>query len=195
MADYVELALVKDALKITDSDRDDLLNGAIAAASQSIDRLTGRRFDLDESASARRFAPSRTTVLSREGERLLVPDIGSDDGLVVEVGRDPDWTDITDDVEFEPLNALDESEPYTSVLHEDSRFSRWRRVRVTARWGWPVVPDVVEQAALIQAQRLFKRKDSPEGVLGSAEWGTVRVSRIDPDVAALIQDLMLPGIA
>jgi hypothetical protein len=69
------------------------------------------------------------------------------------------------------------------------------RVRVTAKWGWPAVPDTVVQATLIQASRLYRRKDSPEGVLGSAEWGTVRLGRVDPDVYALIQQLILPGMA
>jgi hypothetical protein len=50
------------------------------------------------------------------------------------------------------------------------------------------------QATLIQAARLYRRKDSPEGVTGSAEWGVVRLPRIDPDVSALIKDLTLPGI-
>jgi hypothetical protein len=52
---------------------------------------------------------------------------------------------------------------------------------------------VIREATLIQALRLYKRKDSPEGVLGSAEWGTVRVSRLDPDVAKLVESLVLPG--
>ncbi|MDX2921298.1 hypothetical protein PV370_25695, partial [Streptomyces sp. NE06-03C] len=66
-------------------------------------------------------------------------------------------------------------------------------VQVTARWGWPAVPDEIVQATLIQAARLYKRKDSPEGVTGSAEWGVVRLSRRDPDVWALIEHYVLPG--
>jgi hypothetical protein len=41
--------------------------------------------------------------------------------------------------------------------------------------------------------RLFRRKDSPEGVTGSAEWGVVRLSRRDPDVWVLIEPYILPG--
>jgi hypothetical protein len=44
--------------------------------------------------------------------------------------------------------------------------------------------------------RLYKRKDSPEGVLGTAEWGgPVRLSRVDPDVAALLTPFVIPGMA
>jgi hypothetical protein len=67
------------------------------------------------------------------------------------------------------------------------------RVRVTAKFGWPTVPDDIVQACLIQASRLFKRADSPEGVMGSSEWGVVRLSRRDPDVWALIEPYTLPG--
>ena len=48
------------------------------------------------------------------------------------------------------------------------------------------MPAQVAQATLIQAARLYKRRESPEGVLGNAEWGSIRLSRVDPDVAALL---------
>lgn len=68
-------------------------------------------------------------------------------------------------------------------------------MRITAQFGWPAVPDDISEAALIQAARLFKRKDSPEGVIGNAEWGVVRLSRRDPDVWNLIEQYVLPGFA
>jgi gp6-like head-tail connector protein len=194
--EYTTLALLKEALKITDTDRDNLLNQAVSAASRGIDDHCGRRFYLDDTASARTYNPRRRIVRERDGDKLLVDDIGNVDDLLVEVGRGSTWTDITADIETEPENALTKGEPVTALL----RFSgcwpifRDQRVRVTAQWGWPAVPDVVAQAALIQAQRLFKRKDSPEGILGSAEWGVVRLSRIDPDVQSLIANLVLPGV-
>ncbi|MFC8456442.1 hypothetical protein ACFUJ0_06100 [Streptomyces sp. NPDC057242] len=66
-------------------------------------------------------------------------------------------------------------------------------MRVGTRFGWPAVPDDITEAALIQAARLYRRKDSPEGVTGSAEWGVVRLSRRDPDVWNLIDPYVLPG--
>ena len=48
------------------------------------------------------------------------------------------------------------------------------------------VPDDIVQACLILSTRLFKRKDSPEGVAGFADFGAVRLSRMDPDVQALL---------
>jgi hypothetical protein len=37
------------------------------------------------------------------------------------------------------------------------------------------------------------RKDSPEGVLGSADFGLLRVTNRDPDVRALIEPYILAG--
>lgn len=190
---YASLDQVKDALKITDSERDGLIMTSLAAASRQIDRTCGRHFWLDAEPRARTINPRGRTIRDEDGEHLLVRDIGDVSGLVVEIGRPGSWTDVTASVEPEPLDALDDQEPVTSLL----RASSWplrSRVRVTARWGWPVVPAVVEQAAALQATRLFKRKDSPEGVTGSAEWGVIRLARVDPDVRALIEHLILPGV-
>ncbi|MBL7492517.1 hypothetical protein, partial [Frankia sp. AgW1.1] len=109
------------------------------------------------------------------------------------------WTDITTTVEAEPTDALDRGWPVTSLLRPGAYWLEFAtiqtRIRVTARWGWPAVPDDIVQAAQIQATRLFKRKDSPEGVAGSADWGVIRIGRTDPDVAALTGPYALAGFS
>lgn len=192
--EYATLALLKSSLKVTDTDRDDLLQQALTAGARGIDAHTGRRFWLDPAPTARVINPRGAVVCDDDGERLLVDDIGVTAGMVVEVGRGASWTDVTADVETEPTDAAAKGEPVTSLLRINGSWPRWRdRVRITVRWGWPAIPEVVEQANLIQSGRLFKRKDSPEGVIGSAEWGVVRLARIDPDVQALVAHLVLPG--
>ena len=58
--------------------------------------------------------------------------------------------------------------------------------RITAVWGWAQVPTAIKQATIIQSSRLFKRLDSPLGVLGMGDLGQIRVSRyLDPDVEQL----------
>jgi hypothetical protein len=96
-----------------------------------------------------------------------------------------------------PRNALAKREPIEGILRIGSSWPRGigQRVRVTARWGWPAIPDVVEQATLLQAGRLYKRKDSPQGVLANAEWGSIRVASIDPDVARLLRRVIKHGFA
>lgn len=194
---YVGLATMKDTFTITDTDRDSLLVSKLAAASRSIDKTCGRRFYLDAAPKARVINPSRRLMRDEDGWHLLVPDIGDTTGMTVEVGRAGTWTDITAQVEAEPTDALDQLEPVTSLLRIGGSWPAgggWR-ARVTTRWGWPAYPDNVVEATGILAMRLFKRKDSPEGVLGSSEWGVVRVSRTDPDVYGLIQSYILPGLA
>jgi hypothetical protein len=61
-------------------------------------------------------------------------------------------------------------------------------VRVTGVWGYSAVPDAISQACVIQAERIFKRLDSPLGVAGFGDMGVVRVtSRLDSDVAQLVE--------
>ena len=54
----------------------------------------------------------------------------------------------------------------------------------------PWVPDPwpanVEQAVVLGAARLYKRRNSPEGVSGFGDLGVVRVTSWDPDIEALL---------
>lgn len=193
--EYTDLATLKLALGITDSARDSLLNKAMTAASRAIDKRTGRRFYLDAAASARTYNPFERVVCDERGELFLLDDIGSTTGLVVETGSGSTWTAVTD-YEASPDNALADGMPITGLLLASGTWGTGRtRVRVTARWGWPAVPDDIQQACLLQSARLYRRKDSPEGVAGGAEWGLVRLPRLDPDVLALVEPYMLPGFA
>ena len=192
---YVSLTLFKKQFNLTAADRDELLSQALTAAARAVDAHTGRRpggFYLDGTATARQYGVCGRTVRGHDGRhKLLIDDIGSVTGLTVETGDGTTWTTATGH-RTDPANALADQQPITGL-------AAWSwgtdLVRVTARWGWPAVPDQVVQATLIQATRLYRRKDSPEGVAGGGEWGVVRLSRLDPDVGQLLQHLVLPGIA
>jgi hypothetical protein len=172
----------------------DVMERALRAASRAIDRRVGRPpggFLLAAEASSRVFgARGRVTP---DG-RLLVDDIGSDAGLVVEVEGIPNSWHGTD-VRLGPDNALATGQPATWIVPLSLRWRRDERVRVTARWGWPAVPAEVGMAALLLANRLYLRKNSPEGLVQTQEFGGVRLSRWDPDVEALLAPYVLPGIA
>ncbi|WP_432135151.1 phage head-tail connector protein [Streptomyces sp. bgisy154] len=193
--EYGTLAALKSRLGVEsdDTSRDTLLNSALASASRSIDKTCGRRFWLDSSAVQRTLNPRGRIVREDDGDLFLVDDIGSITGLVVETGSGVSWTTVTD-YETSPDNALADGRPITGLLRT---LGTWgiatTRLRVTAQFGWPAVPDDITEAALIQATRLYKRKDSPEGIIGSAEWGVRNLSRRDPDVWALIEPYILPG--
>jgi hypothetical protein len=193
--EYVTLAELKTQLGIEadDTSRDALLNRARTSASRSIDKTTGRRFWLDAAPVARTFNPRGRIVREDDGDLFLVDDIGDATGMVVETGSGASWSAVTG-YETSPDNALADGKPIMGLLRP---LATWgiatSRLRVTARFGWPAVPDDVAEAALIQASRLYKRKDSPEGIIGSAEWGVRNLSRRDPDVWALIEPFILPG--
>lgn len=58
--------------------------------------------------------------------------------------------------------------------------------------------DPVQEAILLIASRLYKRRLSPEGVAGWADLGVVRIVAVDPDVERLLEhyyDLSKVGIA
>jgi hypothetical protein len=50
----------------------------------------------------------------------------------------------------------------------------------------PDVPDDVRHACLLWCNRLVARRNSPEGIVGSAEFGVANVGRYDPDVERLL---------
>lgn len=195
---YVTLSQLKTLINETSTARDDQLTEVVTAASGSVDEFCSRVFGLDASASARVFTPRGATWADPEGDHLLVDDIGSLTGLTVEVGTSASWSALNAATwEAEPLEALTKGRPVTSLLRIAGQWpsSPGQRIRVTARWGWPAVPPPVDEAARRMALRLWKLKDAPEGVVGSAEWGAVRVLGSDPVITGLLAPFVRPGMA
>jgi len=60
-------------------------------------------------------------------------------------------------------------------------------VRLTARWGWPSVPDDIVEATLILTADLYKRKSSVGGVLGLSELGAIKMSPLGRDIASIVR--------
>ena len=194
---YATLEQLKGMRVTSTTDRDDDLAQALVTSARRIDRVTGRQFWLDKTATARTFRLSGRTYRTSAGEWLIVDDIGVATAIVVEVGDGTTWTAVTD-FQTGPDNAIAKRQPITRLLRPLSNWSTGAgtQARVTTRWGWPAIPDEVVRGNLIQANRLYLRKDSPEGVLGNSEFGGIaRVGKVDPDVEALIGDLCLPGMA
>ena len=59
----------------------------------------------------------------------------------------------------------------------------------------PIVPDDVRRACVMLTARLFSRRNSPEGAAGFGDFGVVRVTRIDPDIEAMLLSARSWGIA
>jgi hypothetical protein len=193
VTEYTTPAVVKGMLgKTTADDRDDLIIQAVAAASRMIDQRCGRRFYADATATPRTFTAHDRHLTVGDAQSLRIDDYVTGDDVTVETktGFAGTWTPVTG-WEPGPDNADADGMPWTEVVYQAGWLGDTTKIRVTARWGWPSVPDGVAQAAALLAARLYRRKDSPQGVLGSAEWGVARVSRFDPDVESLIAPYIL----
>lgn len=186
---YATLAQVKAALRITDSVDDSLLEMAIESASRAIDQYTARNF-YNAGTAIRYYAPSDSLNVEIDDMISLVSlQTMSDDEQVY----DTTWG--SDDYQLEPLNGIVDgiSQPYNHIRaigdYTYLTLDGEATVKVTGVWGWSAVPIQVTQATVIQASRIFKRLDSPLGII-SGELGSMRVgSRLDPDVAQLVDSL------
>jgi hypothetical protein len=195
---YASLSDLKASLGIgTDTTRDGLLMAALTGASRAIDRRCGRTFYADTTATARTFRVQGRATRKGCETWVNVDDIATATGVIVELGILGGTTyAATTDYELGPENAPAWGDPYWQVMFPFGLlYGRETRLRVTARWGFPAIPDPVTQATLLYAARLFRRKDSPEGIAGTTEWGAVRVSSRDPDVEALLAPYVIPSFA
>lgn len=194
--EYADLAELKAfiTMDVGTVDRDDLLTIALDAAHDDLEGDCGRRFYLDASATARTYDPADRLVVDRGRQFLLVDDIGSMTDLTVETGVTT-WTAVTGTVEYRPENALVRGRAITSLMTPTGLWPTdpFTRVRVTARWGWPAVPPRVKAATLLSASRYYARRNSPQGVVGTADWGQITVRRSDPDYMAMISQFVKPG--
>jgi len=194
-ADYCTVEQVRAELGDAASGLDaTLLAKAVTAASRAVEDWCGRSagFALDAAASARVYRPTGREV-------AVIDDIGSADDLTVETWAGA-WTVLDADAyQLEPLNADTASAFAWNQLVALSACwpvdGRRATLRVTARWGWSQVPEQVEEATILRAVALFKRKETPYGVADFGEFGPVRIGQQDFDVISLLAPFRVPGIA
>jgi hypothetical protein len=184
---YATLAQVKASLRIPSSDTidDALLETAIESASRMIDSFTARTFS-NAGTAVRNFGATDAINLIID-DAISVTTVQSTD----EIGSTYTTWDLTD-YQLEPVNSISDGlyMPYTGIRAVNNYawpvVDHQALVRITAVWGWAQVPTAIKQATVIQSSRLFKRLDSPLGVLGMGDMGQIRVSRyLDPDVEQL----------
>jgi hypothetical protein len=193
---YATLTQIKNYMSISDNTDNDLLEDLIESASRSIDRIANRRFYLDANASARLYRAYSDIF-------VYVDDIGTTSGLLVALDINGNGTytkslTLNTDYILDPLTASSLGRPFTQLTMVSNTES-WPifpgltqnglrpGVQVTARWGWPSVPDDINMACLILTADLYKRKDAPGGILGLGDLGVVRMSPIGRDVTAMVR--------
>lgn len=189
------MAIIVDAdlkthLAISGTQHDTIVTNAVNGVNQSVVSHLGRD-------------PSEKVAVGSETARVYYPEnrclVITDDfhdttNLVVETDEGDDGTFETTwastDFQLEPLNQREngvDGIPFYKIRAVESRLfpTRNRRasVQITAAWGWDSVPGAVFEAALLWAARTFHRKDSPQGVAGFNEFGAVRLTSKDEDIA------------
>lgn len=182
---YCSLAELKASLDITDNIDDAILERAINSASRTIDRYCARNFY--KVTATRLFAPRDSYICDIDDLVSLTSLKTTDDDTQT---YDITWT--ASDYQLEPLNGVVDGmpTPYTRIRaigdYTFSMLGGEASVRVEGQFGFNAVPDEVNYATIIQASKLYKRKDSPLGVI-SGEYGAMRVGvRLDPQVTELV---------
>lgn len=194
---YATLNDVKAALRIPTGDTidDALLESAIESASRLIDGYASRSFYSAGTATRVFVAESPDyTPIDDAIAITLVESSSQADGTF-------DVTWATTDYQLEPLNGRVDGLAWPTygvraiANHAFPIVGGAAAVRVTGTWGWTAVPVQIKQATVIQASRIFKRLDSPLGII-SGEYGAFRVgTRLDPDVAMLVDPFKILRMA
>ncbi len=182
---YCTLAELKASLDITDTIDDGILERAITSASRTIDRYCARNFY--KVTATRLYSPRDSYVCDIDDLVSLTSLKTTDDDTQT---FDLTWT--TADYQLEPLNGVVDGmpTPYTRIRaigdYTFQTLDGEASVRVEGVFGFDTIPDEVSYATIIQASKLYKRKDSPLGVI-SGEYGAMRVGvRLDPQVTELV---------
>lgn len=189
---YCTLDDVKNAASIplADTIDDGLLESAVEAASREIDGYCERQFY--STSATRVYRPTDSFLTETDDIVSLTTLKTSSDGT----GFDVTWA--ASDYQLEPLNGLAGgiTTPYTRIRAVGNYLfpvwdplnvnAREATVQVTGTFGFSTVPTVIKQATIILALRLWKRLDSPLGAVGFGDIGVIRVSRLDPDIEALV---------
>jgi len=201
---YATLTQIKNYLSISDNTDNDLLEDLVESSSRSIDRIANRRFYADAAASARKYRAYSDVF-------IYTDDISSTSGLIVKIDEGGNGTfnkTLTLDTDYilDPLTASDLGRPFTQLTMVSNTES-WPifpgitqnglrpGVEVTAKWGWPSVPDDITTACLILTADLYKRKDAPGGVLGLGDLGVIRMSPVGRDVSNMVRAYQKIAIA
>jgi hypothetical protein len=197
---YCSLAELRAKLAFgaTNTASDTQLEQIVEASSRWIDRYTGRRF----------YGAAETRYYTAEdGYEIQVDDLTSIAALKTDDNGDgtfeTTWASTQYNLKYgENYNAALDGKPYTQIEISESGGKEFpvairKGVLIQGVFGYVAgttaatsCPDPIHDAALLVAERIYKRKDAPLGVAGAAPLGQqpVRVPSLtaDPDVKALL---------
>jgi hypothetical protein len=164
----------------------------IQTASRDIDNYMGRRFystSADETRTYQASSPCRVFT----DDLLTITSLKTDE----DGDRTYELTWATTDYDLLPENAVVDSKPYTYIeIAPQGNYSfpmHRKAVQIVGTFGYCVTgsePDIINQACLIQANRIYQRKNAPFGVTAPNEFGQQTVmGKLDPDVEQMLNPL------
>ncbi len=184
---YSTLTQVKSVAQVRGAEDDETIELAINAASRMIDAYCGWRFWQDPTVVARTFEVEDEDELYFAYEPAG-DGISTATGLIVKLDNDGDGVfeqtlTIGTDFVLKPFNALARypAWPYTELVLINSvvfpsLVDDRPGVQVTAKWGFPAVPDDVTSACVLLARDLYKEmKSAPFGIADFGGDGPIRV--------------------
>lgn len=180
-------------IQSSDSYSDDLLEGVIEAVSRRIDDTCHRFFFTDadsDPVTDLYFTPLNSIDVFTDDIRTMT-------GLAVAIDNNDDGVYETsfdsDSYIVEPANAIFKGEPFQKITIRSRSGKLFPKdvissVKVSAHYGWSSVPKPIQQACLLQSERLFKRFSTPLGSESMTALGrmTLSIPSLDPDVELLI---------
>jgi hypothetical protein len=178
--------------------KDTQLEQLIEASSRWIERYTGRRF----------YGVAETRYYTADdGYEIQIDDLATMTALKTDENGDgtfeTTWPSTAYNLKYgENLNANLDGKPYTQIeISERGTYSFPVAIRkgvlvqgvfgyVAGTTAYTACPDPIHDAALLVAERLYKRADTPLGVAGPPALGMqpVRVPSLtaDPDIKSLL---------
>jgi hypothetical protein len=205
---------LKSRLNITDSTSDYEIQLAIQAVTNWINSYCGRHFY--QLSEARTYCPDNIWELHID-DLVSTPSVVSSVQVKLDYDGDGTFeTSWTQGVNYQlklgtpgnymdnyNVNAAGVPRPYTQLqvlmgtpgsngvgggwLPFIWPYTHLDRVQITGTWGWNTIPPSVQHASILLCTDLFKSKDAPWGIAGTAETGLMRVQS-NPWAVELLHD-------
>jgi len=176
---YCTLDEVKAALRETTETDDALIEQAINAASRAIEQVTGHTYYATSATRYYRNASIYGQMLLLDADLLAVTTLTNGDAVVI--GSTYYWLLPRNDPPYRGIQL--KSTTFWNLSTADAEVS------IAGSWGSASTPPAnVRSACVLMAERLYRRRDAPFGIVGGSDVvAAVYIAKSDPDVKLLLE--------
>ena len=172
---------------VPDDVNDTMFGSMITSVSRMIETLCGRRFFTTSVDETRYFSTDDPEYLFPNVDIVSITTLATDSAGARTYGN----TWAATDYDLLPSNAALDSTPYywiaTTPNGSYSFPTLEKAIKIIGKFGWTTQPTAVREACLLQAMRIYKRRDAPFGVISNPAGGDMRLlDQLDPDVQTLL---------